>query len=182
MALNPPLRNAHKTFHFIPFYFICILSASSLPHWPLRVGGKPSWKGTALSSLEEGWCPLGQAPPVAEQAHRPRGCGQGRSPSDALWPWAPRIIRKVKHREVWGRNERAKPGGAVCAWLIEAEVDLGAWEQRPGDVGSRRGPDKEPQVTGELDVGVHRGKTGGHGGQGCAPGTGLRVQGLCRRL
>lgn len=51
---------------------------------------------------------------MAQQVHRPRGCGQGRGPSDALWPWAPWVIRRVKSREVWRSNERESLGVCVC--------------------------------------------------------------------
>ena len=119
MALDPPLRNARETFHLRSF----ILSVSSLPPpsptGPQEVVETPVGReGTTLSSLEEEQCPMGLAPlmgeagaSMAEQVHRPRGCGQGRGPSDALWPWAPWVIRKVKSREVWGSNERTKPRG-----------------------------------------------------------------------
>lgn len=78
----------------------------------------------------------GQAPPMgeagasmAEWVHRPRGCGQGRGPSDALRPWAPWVIRKVKSREVWGSNERAKPG-CVC---VADRGRGGLWGDRSRD-------------------------------------------------
>lgn len=52
-ASDPPLRNAREqTSHFIPFYFICIFSASSLPQRPLSGVEAPVGKErTTLSSL-----------------------------------------------------------------------------------------------------------------------------------
>lgn len=85
--------------------------------------------------------------PTGGRSRGPRG--RAGASSKRLWPRpkslrcpvarAPWVIRKVKSGEVWGRNERAKPGGA-CGWLMEAEVTLGGTRAETRSCGIKVGP------------------------------------------
>lgn len=120
VALDSPLRKAHeKTFHFVPFYFICIFATSSLPDQSLRGGGSPVGReGTTLSSLREEGRPLGHAQltreaeaSAAQRGHRPGGC-------QAEAPRMPCGLDPVGHQEneeqrgIQGSDEGGRRGRA----------------------------------------------------------------------